>query len=102
MRLHMSKTHDVKSIKYTPGLRSKKGGNTSAKFMCETCKVKKATENELRIHIQMIHKREKRTLAEMKDGPIRRVPSVALSPPNKIKKTGENSDIVTRDNKISI
>ena len=85
----------------TPRVINKKVANISTKFMCETCKVKKPTENELRTHIQMIHKREKRTLAEMKDGPIRRVASVTLSPPNKIKKTGMNTDIDTRDKRIS-
>ena len=63
MKLHMSKSHDLKSIKYTPRVINKKVANISTKFMCETCKVKKPTENELRTHIQMIHKREKKNFS---------------------------------------
>ena len=62
MKLYMSKSHDLKSIRYTPRVINKKVAIISTKFVCETCKGKKPTENEVITHIQMIHKHEEKKL----------------------------------------
>ena len=74
------RVHNVKDHQYTPGLVKQKVGLPATRFMCEVCKTKMKTENELRNRMKPVHKYPKRTQKEMKNEPIQRVLSIH-SPP---------------------
>ena len=76
--VHMKKSHNIDTIKYTPG-----PVNRNPWIYCKQCPTKKKTEKEIEIHVTMMHKHVKRSLSEMKKGQIQRVESTKLSPPQK-------------------
>ena len=100
--LHMRKAHNINTMQYTPAPGNKKVGRPAYRFICDLCKEKKKTENELRSHMAYRHGREKRGLSEMRQGPVQRTVSVKLSPPNKktkegIKQKDEIQEMNTKD-----
>ena len=69
--LHMKRNHNDKTIQYTPSPTNRKVGYTW--FSCKNCKVKKRTENELKVHNKTVHMSNKNILP--KETPKRRIQS---------------------------
>ena len=63
MELHMKRQHNDKRIQYTPSPLNKKAGITW--FSCKSCKVKKRTENELKLHNKTVHMSVKKTIQKV-------------------------------------
>ena len=74
----MTRTHNQKVLKDTPVPLKKRVGSS-----CVLCNIKFKTEGEFRTHMSVTHKRIKRSLSEMKRGPIQRTISMVKSPPKK-------------------
>ena len=89
-------------MKFTPA-PARKVGRPAYKFLCEVCKERKRTENELKSHMKTMHAPGKRTLTEMRQGQIQRAASMKLSPPKKklnLNKTVRNIELEKRGQEI--
>ena len=67
----MKQKHNNKSIQYTPSPSNRKIGYTW--FSCKSCKVKKRTENELKVHNNNFHMSIQKIIP--KDTPKRQIQS---------------------------
>ena len=94
--LHMNSAHNKKAHQYTPGLAKRKVGRPATKFICEVCKIRMNTDNELKNQMTSFHRYPKRTRSDMRHESIQRIASVSKSPPNKKvkdKESNKDSDI---------
>ena len=92
----MRKAHNINTLQYTPAPGNRKVGRPEYRFTCELCKEKKKTEKELTSHMTLKHGPAKRSLAEMRQGPVERTASVKRSPPNKKAKEVLNEEHTTK------
>ena len=69
--LHLSRMHNIKTVKYTPMPAKRKVGRPQTRFICDVCNIKLITESELRNHMTMVHSNNmKRTRSEKKQETI--------------------------------
>ena len=82
--LHMSRTHNMKTIKSTPYPARRKVGRPQIRFICDKCNLKLISESELGNHMSMVHNNNlKRSRSKKKQETVQRVMPDTKSPPKK-------------------